>query len=504
MGKRGLHIALLLSLSESIFAVDSDNALSRVVENERMNVVPELGAENPAMMKDRYAKTLTEIEAGWVFGDENQPKIMQEGDGENRMSAVVDAFVKNGKNDIWGNAGYSIGQRRNVAFNETSDYRMLYPYVTADLVGGDLHEEIYRFEGGFAHRVSSSVVLGAQAGYRALLAYRSVDPRPRNLTGDLDFAAGVSWTKNEHIFGAALKVSKYKQTNDVEFYSETGHPAVYHATGLGTDYYRFRGSNTDTYYNGRGFGGVVNHVCVRGATAVSFNAVYDYFGFDKIISSLNELPMASVGEHRFSAALTGLFRQKQNRDIFVEAGYEYVRRNGTENIFGDAQNNIYPEIASLPMYRRSAHDAHVKLSYDNRLNPVGFRLSAVAGYHDENVRYVSPERLLAVQAPYAGIQASTTYRKKRWLLRGEAQVEMMVGTNGSFAMPPERNSVLDEAAKRVYEVISETQTSMSAALRADYAAGKRFAVFFRLRWAGELYAGGGRANHAETAVGLLF
>ena len=463
MGKRGLHIALLLSLSGSIFAVDSDDALSRVVENERVNVVPELGAENPAMMKDRYAKTLTEIEAGWVFGDENQPKIMQEGDGENRMSAVVDAFVKNGKNDIWGNAGYSIGQRRNVAFNETSDYRMLYPYVTADLVGGDLHEEIYRFEGGFAHRVSSSVVLGAQAGYRALLAYRSVDPRPRNLTGDLDFAAGISWTKNKHTFGTALKVSKYKQTNDVEFYSETGHPAVYHATGLGTDYYRFRGSNTDTYYNGRGFGGVVNHVCVRGATAVSFNAVYDYFGFDKIISSLNELPMASVGEHRFSAALTGLFRQKQNRDIFVEAGYEYVRRNGTENIFGDAQNNIYPEIASLPMYR-----------------------------------------LLAVQAPYAGIQASTTYRKKRWLLRGEAQVEMMIGPNGSFAMPSERNSVLDEAAKRVYEVMSETQTFMSAALRADYAAGKRFAVFLRLRWAGELYAGGGRANHAETAVGLLF
>ena len=131
MGKRGLHIALLLSLSESIFAVASDDALSRVVENERMNVVPEIGVENPAMMKDRYAKTLTEIEAGWVFGYENQPKIMQEGDGENRMSAVVDAFVKNGKNDIWGNAGYSIGQRRNVAFNETSDYRMTTKEITA-------------------------------------------------------------------------------------------------------------------------------------------------------------------------------------------------------------------------------------------------------------------------------------------------------------------------------------------------------------------------------------
>lgn len=158
--------------------------------------------------------------------------------------------MKKGSNDIWGEAGYDFGQRRNVMLNESSDYQTVYPYVTADLVGGDLHEENYRFSGGFAHTLKGGVTLGAFAGYNALLAYRTVDPRPRNLTSDLDFAAGMRW----RWLGMALKAGKYKQTNVVKFYNETFQPTVYHATGLGTDYFRFRGSNTNTYYNGRNFG----------------------------------------------------------------------------------------------------------------------------------------------------------------------------------------------------------------------------------------------------------
>lgn len=44
--------------------------------------------------------------------------------------------MKKGSNDIWGEAGYDFGQRRNVMLNESSDYQTVYPYVTADLVGG--------------------------------------------------------------------------------------------------------------------------------------------------------------------------------------------------------------------------------------------------------------------------------------------------------------------------------------------------------------------------------
>ena len=150
------------------------------------------------------------------------------------------------------------------------------------------HEENYRFSGGFAHTLKGGVTLGAFAGYNALLAYRTVDPRPRNLTSDLDFAAGMRW----RWLGMALKAGKYKQTNVVKFYNETFQPTVYHATGLGTDYFRFRGSNTNTYYNGRNFGIQADAASALGKiTDAGIHVAYDYFGFDKIISSLNELPM---------------------------------------------------------------------------------------------------------------------------------------------------------------------------------------------------------------------
>ena len=46
-----------------------------------------------------------------------------------------------------------------------------------DSVGGDLRTEQYRFQGGYAGR-AGRIVWGAEAAYRATLAYRQVDPRP--------------------------------------------------------------------------------------------------------------------------------------------------------------------------------------------------------------------------------------------------------------------------------------------------------------------------------------
>lgn len=36
---------------------------------------------------------------------------------------------------------------KNLKWNETTDWELLYPYLLADLVGGDLSKEIYSFTG---------------------------------------------------------------------------------------------------------------------------------------------------------------------------------------------------------------------------------------------------------------------------------------------------------------------------------------------------------------------
>ena len=132
---------------------------------------PETVYANPAMMSGRYACTLNELQAGWYSRREQQAIVTQEGNGESVGFASANAYIRKGKNDIWGKAAYTNGVRRNVGYNETSDYRLLYPYVTADLIGGSSKEESYSFGGGFAHR-TGEFTLAASAGYRALLAYR--------------------------------------------------------------------------------------------------------------------------------------------------------------------------------------------------------------------------------------------------------------------------------------------------------------------------------------------
>lgn len=74
------------------------------------------------------------------------------------------------------------------------------------------------------------------------------------------------------------------------------------------------------------------------------NVAYRYFSCEKIISSLNELPMARIGRHTFAGEL--LYRKSlsgiESWGIKLTGNYEL--KLGTENIFGDAANQIYPKL----------------------------------------------------------------------------------------------------------------------------------------------------------------
>lgn len=456
--------------------------------------------DNPAMMKNRYNASLTTVGASWLFDSQEQARAIEEGDGSNRADISAEAFIKKGKNDIWGEAGYSIGQRRNVLFNESSDYSRIYPYVTADLVGGDLHEETYRFSGGFAHTLKNGITLGASAGYKALLAYRTVDPRPRNLTSDLDFAVGIKWKWLD----VALKAGKYKQTNVVKFYNETYQPTVYHATGLGTDYYRFRGTNTNTYYNGRDFGTQIGTSSRFGKTEAGVVAAYDYFGFDKIISSLNELPMASVAERTYRITAYALFRPAQGHSIAIEANASRERRDGKENIFGEAENNIYPEIASLSMFRHAQTEATAKVSYEYLRKSLRLQLDATAGYATDRWRYTEPERRMESNHPIVGFDVTLSAMAGRCTLSPFASVTAVMSSDAVWTKPETSQSVLDASAERQFEIITDTDMHYSVGLRADCRIKAGLGIFCRLAYDGKHYAGSLTAKGGTATIGLIF
>ena len=466
---------------------------------------PETVYANPAMMSGRYACTLNELQAGWYSRREQQAIVAQEGNGESVGFASANAYIRKGKNDIWGKAAYTNGVRRNVGYNETSDYRLLYPYVTADLIGGNTKEESYSFGGGFAHR-TGEFTLAASAGYRALLAYRNVDPRPKNLAGDLTLSVGTTWTRGRILLGLAGETGKYKQTNEVKFYDQTGTPPVYHATGLGTDYYRFRGTNTSSYYNGYRAGGTANfRYTVQKGDVVNLAARYRLFAFEKIISSLNELPMASAKEHSVSIAAEYArnFRTGQWGAVRLES--DFRKRNGTENIFGNAQNNIYPQIGSLPMYTNTELDICQSFLYEDTRNPLRWQLLlSPLGFSHRKESYTEPRQSMTNSRYRCSAEAGVSWKKGKWLWRGKGEIQFFQPVKSELNMAASETILLAEPVRNLYAALQHRSTITGLQAGADYRLTEKTALSVNGYWQHGFYASDRHSDRLSLSVGFSF
>ena len=73
--------------------------------------------------------------------------LLQSGNGEKSIGFQADSYIRKKNYCLWGNALYRNGRVKNLKWNETSDWELLYPYLLADSVGGDLSKEIYSFTG---------------------------------------------------------------------------------------------------------------------------------------------------------------------------------------------------------------------------------------------------------------------------------------------------------------------------------------------------------------------
>lgn len=105
------------------------------------------------------------------------------------------------------------------------------PMLWADTVGGNLKSEQYYFAGGYA-RQTGRFTFGVDASYCANIEYRNADPRPKNLTGDLnESCCVVTKLGASYVAGVSLRARKYKQTNELVFYNELGVPNILHLTG---------------------------------------------------------------------------------------------------------------------------------------------------------------------------------------------------------------------------------------------------------------------------------
>lgn len=347
---------------------------------------------NPATRQWMLPASHSQVGTSYRHGRQSRPVDPQMGEGETLWTAGAETYLKHRSSTLWGDAAYSNGTRINVVWNETSDPSLLYPYLTADSIGGDMKMERYRFSGGYADR-SDRWGWGVTMGYDAGLSYRNVDPRPRNVTGTLDISAGGALrVYGDYHVGMSINYRKYKQSGDMDFKSQLGVEKIYHLTGLATHYHRFAGVGLESYYNGRRFGMTADLVPTSGH-GLSLSAAMSRFTFDKVLTGLNKLPLASVW-HNDMTIEAAYKSPGPVHDWGIAAHFNAYRRHGNENQFGDASSGVYPLIASIDTYADNSQciGASALWQYHPMSGGMLLWIKIAGDYRHRAEAYVSPRR----------------------------------------------------------------------------------------------------------------
>lgn len=360
--------------------------------------------------------------------DRHQPTSL--GNGFAEFSIGADSYIRLAENvkrkarkrnreysdAFWGSAHYIHGQKQAVIGNETSDYRMLFPYIMSDTAGGDLAYEKYSFGGGYA-RGNDKIRWGASLDYVAKQEYRKVDPRPRNITSNLNIEASMAFRlPGCYFLGFGIEGGLYNQSNQVAFYNPLGGPPTYNMTGLESYLTRFSLDNTSIDYAGGRYGFSLSlSPEKRGGWHSTFSYRHQLLTRISNGGSANiELDLNTLDYDIFSWK-TACWNPEHPRFPWgISLCLDYEHRYGKDIIYGPSQSNIYPEL--MRVRNMDIHHGEARLQADLlwKQTKGDLFLQPFAAYEYLSYRHRSPEESFDGM----GISLGASIRKI-WTLNGQ-------------------------------------------------------------------------------------
>lgn len=284
---------------------------------------------------------------------------------------------------VFGEASYSWNQSHGNRFVENADYQLLYPYLTVDTVGGGLRTETYFFRGGYRMH-KRHIVWHAALEFRASQSYRAIDPRPKNKVADLRVDAGIGYTSKAYAWLVIGRVGRYKQNNEIKFYSELGESQIYHLVSPGTAYTRFSGSKKESYYHGLTAGATAAMMPLNGGWMAEVD--YGYLNVSKELHDNTFIPIGRIRTHTIDATV-GYDAARWR--AMLQAGAQL--RCGEQYIYGDAVNNTYNLLTTAQNYSENSWHIGAEGFYRFEL-PVGeLRLGARIDYKASYTNSLPPE-----------------------------------------------------------------------------------------------------------------
>ena len=412
---------ILVVATVSSFAQKGDTVLiqkrayERSAVRQNFIITPYL---NPALNYYRYSDSYSSLSISGDWDNESRALNAQEGDGWGGFKVAADSYVRmSDASRIWGNAYYHNGERKNVQWNESADYDLIYPYVMADTIGGDIKSETYFFEGGYAAS-HGRWTFGGEFSYRALLEYRDVDPRPRNSIADLQGKAGASYQFNKrYAVALSAEAHKYKQNGDITYYNELGVSKTFHLSGLGTSYTRFDGTRNTVRYQGHIFGAGLDLLPVKSDGGWTSSVSYQHAFYEKILPGANDLTLNELDEDRYQGEIAWTSATTRNHSWGIKANAEFRDRKGTEILYGDAVNSIYPQIATAQQFGSERLWSNLSAFYEQEQTKVWrWSLQPAVGYHYRKDTYKSPSKKVEYSLFDTSLAFTSTWRWKQDML----------------------------------------------------------------------------------------
>lgn len=491
-----LHTACMVGLltAASASAQEADTAVSAIrrgYEHRAMvHRFVHAPYQNPAMSYYRYHTPLSAISTTGEYKSESTPLTAEEGDGWKGFGVNASSYTLLSRHSrLWGEASYRNGRRMNVVWNENSDFEVLYPYVVADSIGGNMKNETYFFDGGYAWK-EGRWTFGGELSYKAVLEYRDTDPRPRNLSARITGKAGASYLlSTRYAVGLSAQAHKYRQEGSIEYYNELGVSKTYHLSGLGMSYTRFNGSRTNTDYQGREFGGTLSILPVTPQGGWQGTFSYLHSTLDKTLPDVNDIELNNLAESTLTVETGWLSASTHGHSWGVKAAATHAIRRGTENLFGDPSGNQYPWISKAEQFKRVITTASVSGFYEHTAK--AWRWSAVPSlcYTKHQETYHSPYKELSysILQPNLTLTADYLQQKNTWhlSLKGMHTSSLHSELTPGNATTPFAAQILEQD----FRMQSHSRATYALTARWSNQLFRRMAVYAQVSWQQTVYNG---------------
>lgn len=456
--------------------------------------------ENPAIYQFKHKLNLSTLSADFQYRNDNIPIEPTNGDKQHQWSINADTYIHHKSSTLWGNAQYRNGKTDNIKWNLTSEINTVGPYQLAANTTVNLKNELYGFSGGYADR-KGKFTYGVHLSYYAGLYYSDTDPRPKNVTANLNAAlGGAVLLKNNYLAGLSFIFEKYKQTNDVTFYSELGNDKLFHLTGLGNDYYRFAGTAYSTYYTGYKYGTALSFHPIDNS-GFSTSVKYLHFDCDNILTTLNKLPLASKKSNSLQAEFAFL-----SGTWDLGSSLLILRNSGTENIFGDATASVYPKIGSLNMFHENIVQAGVSASLKFPLGFTTIALTPSVKYNHFNSIYREPKSRQLQNTLTSSLGLQILLKKRNFY--GQFLIKGILNSpiDNELILAPCREELdgLRELILQNHKLTTNSNGKLSTQVSLIRNINKRYAIGASIDYSVSFFTDNTRRNAVTAAISFYF